>query len=131
MFMIRRDVGRGESRQFAPVPSRLPVRGFADGVARNRVLMARGSRLYMGGLGEEESWSAGLLAFAKSAAGLVNDQRAFNQQLNIARQQSVPVQTVQMQAQQVPVQSRGMSNTVLLGVAGVLGVILFKSMSRR
>lgn len=109
---------------------------FENAAQRNRRLMAGGGGRFMnmGAIGEDSSpsWSAGLLEFAKSAAGLVNDQRAFNQQLNVAKQSGVPVQMQPApQVQHAPLMQDNTGRMIMLAAAGLLGVVLFKSVTSR
>lgn len=111
---------------------RLPERGFHNGAKRSADLLEKGLVMNLGddttAVATAPSWSAGLLDFAKSAAGLINQQRTFNQQLSVARQTGTAVQPYAQTVQVAPAMNWG--RIAMLGAAGVLAIILLKRVMR-
>jgi hypothetical protein len=102
---------------------KLQPRGFYNGAKRSADLIRKGSVM---NLSESEtagpSWSAGLLDFAKSAAQLVNQQRAARQPQNMDQQAYI--------ARRAAPGGMNWGGIAMLGAAGVLAVILLKRVMR-
>ena len=111
---------------------------FFNGAKRHAQLM-KGRQMHINALADDStdsaspSWAAGLLDFAKSASQIVQQNRMFNQNLSVAKSAGVPVGQAPSDAVVVRQASGGMNmqTVILLGAASVLGLALFKSMSRR
>jgi len=104
---------------------KLHSRGFYNGAKRSADLVQKGSIMNLSETGTETagpSWSAGLLDFAKSAAQLVNQQRAMRQQQNIDYQQAY--------VRRAAPGGMNLGSIAMLGAAGVLAVILIKRVMR-